>query len=53
MLLLSAAALSAQVELKTAAQAKLSAADVAVKIADRIFGRYYLRIQEYKDGRDL
>ena len=37
MLLLSAAALSAQVELKTAAQAKLSAADVAVKIADRIF----------------
>ena len=50
MLLLSAAALSAQVELKTAAQAKLSAADVAVKIADRILAATTYEFKNTKTG---
>lgn len=50
MLLLAAATLSAQVELKTAAQANLSAAKVATKIADRILGTTTYEFENTKTG---
>lgn len=50
MLLLATATLSAQVELKTAAQANLSAAKVATKIADRILGTTTYEFENKKTG---
>lgn len=50
MLLLATATLSAQVELKTAAQANLSAAKVATKIADRILGTTTYEFENTKTG---
>lgn len=50
LLLLAAAALPAQVELRTAAQAKLSAEEVAVKIADRILATTTYEFKNTKTG---
>lgn len=50
LLLLATTALCAQVELKTAAQAKLSAADAAVKIADRIVASTTYEFRNTKTG---
>lgn len=50
LLLLAAAALPAQVELKTAAEAKLSAEEVAVKIADRILATTTYEFKNTKTG---
>lgn len=51
LLLLAVTSLSAQVELKTAAQAKLSAADVATKIADRILSSTTYEFKNTKTGQ--
>lgn len=49
-LLLAVAALSAQTEMKTAARAKLSASEVAVKIADRILSTTTYDFKNTKTG---
>lgn len=49
-LLLATAALPAQVEMKTAAEAKLTASDVAVKIADRILAGTTYDFKNKKTG---
>lgn len=50
MLLLATTTLFSQVELKDAAQAKLSASDVAVKIADRILASTTYEFKNTKTG---
>ena len=50
MLLLASATLFSQVEVKNAAQAKLSASELAVKIADRILGSTTYEFKNTKTG---